>query len=102
MIGAGGAVAVRQVRVGTVWNGMTQVVSGLKPDERVVTAGLDHLREGAKVRVVRPASAPASGASPTASAPHAAPSAPGGAARRAAWESRGGPAGGKPAPAARR
>ena len=75
VIGAGGAVAVRQVRVGTVWNGMTQVVSGLKPDERVVTAGLDHLREGAKVRVVQAASAPARGASVprgSASAAHAA------------------------------
>ena len=61
VIGAKGSVAVRQVRTGTVWNGRTQVLSGLKPGERVVTAGLDHLREGARVRVVQAASGPAGG-----------------------------------------
>ncbi len=61
VIGAKGSVAVRQVRTGTVWNGLTQVLSGLKPGERVVTAGLDHLREGARVHVVQAASEPAGG-----------------------------------------
>jgi multidrug efflux system membrane fusion protein len=80
VIGAGGSVAVRQVRTGAVWDGLTQVLSGLKPGERVVTAGLDHLRNGAKVRVVQAASAPAAGAS----APRGGASTPGAQARRAA------------------
>jgi multidrug efflux system membrane fusion protein len=59
VIDAKGSVAVRQVRTGTVWDGLTQIVAGLKPGERVVTAGLDHLRDGARVHVVQAASEPA-------------------------------------------
>ncbi|MDE2121612.1 MAG: efflux RND transporter periplasmic adaptor subunit, partial [Betaproteobacteria bacterium] len=68
VVGAGDTARLRQVRAGVVWQGMTQVISGLKPGERVITAGLDHLRDGAKVRVV-----PAQAASqPGARAAHAA------------------------------
>ncbi len=65
VIGAGDKVQLRHVRAGVAWQGMTQVVSGLRPGERVVTAGLDHLRDGASVRVVpaQPASGPAAPAS---------------------------------------
>ena len=70
VIGAKGSVAVRQVRTGAVWNGQTQVLSGLKPGERVVTAGLDHLREGARVHVVPAASEPAGPSAAPASRRH--------------------------------
>ncbi|WP_026284738.1 efflux RND transporter periplasmic adaptor subunit [Thiomonas sp. FB-6] len=97
VIGSGGAVAVRQIQAGVVWNGLTQVVTGLKPGERVVTAGLDHLREGARVRVVQAASAPARGAS----VPRGGASAAGAAVRRGAGKAHGAsaarPAGAPPA-----
>ncbi|MBU6440226.1 MAG: efflux RND transporter periplasmic adaptor subunit [Betaproteobacteria bacterium] len=97
VIGSGGAVTVRQIQAGVVWNGLTQVLTGLKPGERVVTAGLDHLRVGARVRVVQAASAPARGAS----APRGGASAAGAAVRSGARKAHGAsaarPAGAPPA-----
>ena len=42
-------VTVRQVKVGASDAGLTEIQSGVEPGERVVTDGVDRLREGAKV-----------------------------------------------------
>jgi membrane fusion protein, multidrug efflux system len=55
-------VSVRPIKVGPVDGAVEQVVSGLKPGERVVTDGTDRLRDGAKVTV--PQASNASGANP--------------------------------------
>jgi multidrug efflux system membrane fusion protein len=47
-------VEVRPVKTGAVEGGMTEVTSGLQPGERVITDGVDRIREGAKVEVVQP------------------------------------------------
>ncbi len=52
VVDAAGTVRLRHVTAGVSWQGLTQVLSGLRAGERVVTAGLDHLRDGARVRVV--------------------------------------------------
>jgi hypothetical protein len=54
-------VEVRPVKTGAVEGGMTEVTSGLEAGERVITDGVDRIREGAKVEVVQPG-APAAGA----------------------------------------
>ena len=78
VIAAGDTVRMHHVKAGVAWDGLTQVLGGLAAGDRVVTAGLDHLRDGAHVKVV-----PAQG-TPGASAPRQ-PHAPGsGAAARAA------------------
>ena len=46
-------VAVRQVKLGAVNNGMVAVNEGLQPGDRVVTEGTDRLRAGAKVDVAK-------------------------------------------------
>lgn len=53
VIGAGNKVALRTVRSGTSEGGLTQIVSGVSGGERVVTDGLDRLRDGSEVRVVQ-------------------------------------------------
>lgn len=64
VIGEGDKVSVRKVSTGLVENGLTQISSGLKAGERVVTDGLDKLRDGAAVKVVPSQRAePAAGAS---------------------------------------
>lgn len=45
-------IAVRQVKLGAINNGMVAVNEGLQPGDRVVTEGTDRLRAGAKVEVV--------------------------------------------------
>ena len=81
-----GTVSVRNVTVGPSYSGRTQIASGLSPGDRLVTDGVDRLREGAKVVVQgsdasygtapgasRPAGAgPASGGSETGGAAPAA------------------------------
>ncbi len=42
-------VSVRPVTIGPTDEGMTQIVSGLKPGDRVVTDGTDRLSEGARI-----------------------------------------------------
>ena len=64
VIGADGKVTMRRVVTGVVWQGLTQVVSGIEPGARVVTAGLDHLRDGARVRVVPATPRPAATGGP--------------------------------------
>jgi multidrug efflux system membrane fusion protein len=45
------SVAVQVVRTGVASSGRVQVLAGLKPGDRVVTDGLDRLRDGAKISV---------------------------------------------------
>ncbi len=65
VIGAGDKVALRPVKTGVVYGGLTQIVSGVKPGERVVTDGLDRLRDGRDVRVVPAAGSGAAAAGRT-------------------------------------
>ncbi|MHB8454905.1 MAG: efflux RND transporter periplasmic adaptor subunit [Acidiferrobacterales bacterium] len=53
-------VAVRPVTAGVSDGDYTAITAGLKAGERVVTDGLDRLRDGSKVRVVAPLSNPRS------------------------------------------
>ncbi len=52
VLGADDKVGVRQVRTGVNWDGLTQLLDGVVPGQQVVTSGLDHLRDGDRVRVV--------------------------------------------------
>jgi membrane fusion protein, multidrug efflux system len=49
-----GTVEIRTVTTGPTENNTTAVESGLKEGERVITDGVDRIREGAKVEVVEP------------------------------------------------
>jgi multidrug efflux system membrane fusion protein len=49
-------VSVRKVTLGPAADGVVQIVSGLNPGDKVVTDGIDRLRDGAKIRI--PASQP--------------------------------------------
>lgn len=53
VIGAGDKVALRKVSTGAAYENLTQILSGVRPGERVVTDGLDRLRDGGQVRVVQ-------------------------------------------------
>ena len=75
VIGAGDKVALRTVKTGAVYEGVTQIVSGVRTGERVVTDGLDRLRDGREVKVVQAQTgAPAGGASSARAAKRAAAS----------------------------
>ncbi len=52
VIGRDDKVSVRKVGAGVSDSGMTEITRGLAPGERVVTDGLDELREGMQVEVV--------------------------------------------------
>jgi multidrug efflux system membrane fusion protein len=54
-------VAVRQVQTGPSEGPNTAITSGLQAGERVITDGVDRIREGAKVEVAEPAGAAAPG-----------------------------------------
>ena len=54
VIGPDNKVKMRVVKTGVAFDNLTQIVSGLKPGERVVTDGLDRLRDGREVKVVQP------------------------------------------------
>jgi multidrug efflux system membrane fusion protein len=72
VVGADDKVLLRVVRTGVAYGSLTQIVSGLKPGERVVTDGLDRLRDGSVVKVVQARSAnpaPGSGADKAGSRP---------------------------------
>lgn len=62
VVGEGGKVAVRRVRLGASDGGRVQIAQGLQAGERVVADGADRLRDGAPVEVVQGPGAPASGA----------------------------------------
>lgn len=53
VIGADNKVTLRPVTTGGTLGNLTRIVSGLQPGERVVTDGLDRLRNGAEVKVVQ-------------------------------------------------
>ncbi|MEW6560224.1 MAG: efflux RND transporter periplasmic adaptor subunit [Pseudomonadota bacterium] len=57
VIGADNKVKMRVVKTGVAFDNLTQIVSGLQAGERVVTDGLDRLRDGREVKVVQPLSA---------------------------------------------
>lgn len=46
-------VTYRKVEVGATFQEITRVISGLKVGDKVVTAGTDRLRDGAKIEVIR-------------------------------------------------
>lgn len=52
VVGDGGKVAVRRVRLGASDSGRVQIADGLQAGERVVADGADKLRDGAMVEVV--------------------------------------------------
>jgi multidrug efflux system membrane fusion protein len=54
-------VTVRSVKLGAAEGDMTGIDSGLKAGERVVTDGVDRIREGAKVDVIVPGAPPKGG-----------------------------------------
>ncbi|HXN15663.1 MAG TPA: multidrug transporter subunit MdtA, partial [Usitatibacter sp.] len=60
-------VTLRPVKTGPTEGELTAIASGVQADERVITDGVDRLREGAKVEVTEPtargAQPPAAGAS---------------------------------------
>ncbi len=49
-----GTVGVQVVHTGITQGGQVQVLDGLKPGDRVVTDGLDRLRDGARITVAPP------------------------------------------------
>ncbi len=53
VIGSGNKVTLRKVTTGATDGSLTQIVAGVTPGERVVTDGLDRLRDGGVVRVVQ-------------------------------------------------
>ena len=59
VIDSNNKVALRKVIAGATDRDYTAVMSGLKAGERVVTDGLDRLRDGSQVQVVNPAAQPA-------------------------------------------
>jgi membrane fusion protein, multidrug efflux system len=59
-----GTATLRPVKTGPTEGLDTAIESGVKPGERVITDGVDRIREGAKVEVVEPG-APAPAAGPT-------------------------------------
>ncbi|WP_240099665.1 efflux RND transporter periplasmic adaptor subunit [Thermomonas flagellata] len=68
VIGANGKVALRRVVTGGTHGDLTRITQGLRAGERVVTDGLDRLRDGAQVKVVPAQSgsaAPAAGGHPS-------------------------------------
>ena len=60
-------VAVQVVKTGVTDGGKVQIIEGLKPGDKVVTDGVDRLRDGARITVASP---------PGQAAPAAAPGAP--------------------------
>ena len=62
VINANNTVSVRPIKVGPTDDGYEQVLSGLKPGERVVTDGTDRLSDGAKVTIPAPAATQAAAA----------------------------------------
>ena len=50
-VAANGAVSLRPVTLGAFGDGTVQVLSGLKNNESIITAGVHKLKEGQKVRL---------------------------------------------------
>ncbi|HML80691.1 MAG: efflux RND transporter periplasmic adaptor subunit [Betaproteobacteria bacterium] len=79
VIGPDNKVKMRVVKTGVAFDNLTQIVSGLRPGERVVTDGLDRLRDGREVKVVQAMVQSAGGAGKERARPdaHAKPAASG-------------------------
>ena len=79
VIGPDNKVNMRVVKTGVAFDNLTQIVSGLRPGERVVTDGLDRLRDGREVKVVQAVVQSAGGAGKERARPdaHAKPAAGG-------------------------
>ncbi len=79
VIGPDNKVKMRVVKTGVAFDNLTQIVSGLRPGERVVTDGLDRLRDGREVKVVQAVVQSAGGAGKERARPdaHAKPAASG-------------------------
>ena len=71
LLGADSKVSVRAVKLGIAGIATTQVLSGLQPNDTVVTDGVDRLRDGAAVRVAGAPAAATDGAAPKAHHRHA-------------------------------
>lgn len=54
-------VSLRTIEVGVTQGERTRILEGLKPGEKVVTQGVDRLRDGAKVEVITPGAPPPAG-----------------------------------------
>jgi multidrug efflux system membrane fusion protein len=61
VVGGDSSVAVRPITLGPSEGENTSIASGLQAGERVITDGVDRIREGAKVEVTDPSAAPAPG-----------------------------------------
>jgi multidrug efflux system membrane fusion protein len=59
-----GTVAIRPVVTGPTEGALTAIESGVEPGERVITDGVDRIREGAKVEVTVPGAGQRPGAAP--------------------------------------
>ncbi|MGG7564969.1 efflux RND transporter periplasmic adaptor subunit [Rhodovulum sp. DZ06] len=70
VIGEGDVIERRAITVGRRWNGRVEAADGLAAGERVVTRGIQKVRDGATVRVIAPDAPRADGAvaAPTAAA----------------------------------
>ncbi len=86
-------VALRPVQAGASEGQLTAVLSGLKPGERVITDGIDRIREGARVEVVDRNAAPSGGGGPRKGPRNAEPNAPAATSQAPAGEARKGNAG---------
>lgn len=64
VVQADGTAAVRQIKVGDRTADAAVILEGIQAGDRVVLEGTDRLRDGARVRVIDPNAAPASGARP--------------------------------------
>lgn len=70
-------VTLRPVTIGATEGQLTEVLTGLQAGERVITDGVDRIREGAKVEVTEPGGGARSGPSPRPSpTPRSTPRAP--------------------------
>lgn len=61
VVDAEGTAQIRPVKIGIRQAGLVEIVTGLKPGERVVSEGIQKVRPGGKVKAASPAPAPAAG-----------------------------------------
>lgn len=54
IIGQDNKVEYRKVKVGQIYDGKLAILEGLKPEDQVITEGLQMLRPGQKVEIVKP------------------------------------------------
>ena len=54
-----GTATFRKIESGPTFRELTRVLSGVQPGDKVITAGTDRLRDGAKIEVIQPEAEPA-------------------------------------------